>query len=230
MQILIFFIHLFNSSLKIKVSREIYPRQNVYYPRDRCLRFRGANVFPEGMNFLEKFEREKSGRADDRVPYSRFFHSRVMAIVSGVDRSTLFRGRAERTRAARSRFDSRADHAFEPIARTHSRFARVVARDQPHAHTSGMQMRAQFCSTVLRAWRAFACAAREGGWHPVPYPPVSLRSAFSNDRIGSTWDVSILIVNFWNLFKIFKFEKFNSCPFFADFSYKRSIHGGERRG
>lgn len=74
------------------------------------------------------------------MPYSRFFHSRVMAIVSGVDRSTLFRGRAERTRAAaRSRFDSRADHAFKPIARTHwgrSRFARVVARDQPHAHTS----------------------------------------------------------------------------------------------
>lgn len=74
--------------------------------------------------------------------YSRFFHSRVMAVVSGVDRSTLFRGRfivhsrseahahrpIEIRLACRSRV--RADRAH---ARTHwtARFARVVARDRP---------------------------------------------------------------------------------------------------
>lgn len=113
------------------------------------------------MNFLEN---SKENEADRVRSYSRFFHSRVMAVVSGVDRSTLFRGRfivhsrseahahrpIEIRLACRSRV--RADRAH---ARTHwdrsIRARRCTRPATAHTTSAGMQMRAEFCTTVLRS-------------------------------------------------------------------------------
>ena len=79
----------------------------------------------------------------DRVrSYSRFFHSRVMAmVVSGVDRSTLFRGRF----IVRSRSEA---HAHRPIEIRLACRSRVRA-DRAHARThtpAPLAIRARRCT------------------------------------------------------------------------------------
>lgn len=127
--------------------------------------------------------------------YSRFFHSRVMAVVSGVDRSTLFRGRfivhsrseahahrpIEIRLACRSRV--RADRAH---ARTHwtARFARVVARDRPRRTQPppgckcALNSAQQFC---VRDERSHAPVAK--GLTSCAVPSPRYIQNFSYDRI-----------------------------------------------